>query len=394
MKVVQINCSASGSTGNIAKAIHRRLLADGHESYIFYGIGNATERNMFRVGNYFELHSHAVLSRNLGRQGYFSHLSTAQLIKKLKAISPDVIHLHNLHGSYLNLPMLFRYLKKSSAKILITLHDCWLFTGKCPHFTVAKCDKWKESCGGCVQLDGYPRSKVDTTEQCLRDKKEWLSDFGDRMKIFAVSNWLRGVAQESFLSQYPIETIHNGIDCSVFHPMDGTAVREKYQIGNQYMILGVASGWNESKGLGAVLQLATELQEDECLVLVGLTQQQIADLPPKVIGIARTENQQELAQLYAAADVLVNPSKEESGSLVIMEAMACGTPVIVFHSTSCADDVDDRNGLILRPDEDRKLGWAVREMKQRTKPDKPTVFKQEKMIETYIDEYRKATGKA
>lgn len=387
MKVVQINCSASGSTGGIATAIHRQLLADGHDSYVFYEGGNATEKNMFRIGNYFELHSHAVLSRNLGRQGYFSHLPTGRLIRRLKAISPDVIHLHNLHGSYLNLPMLFRYLKKSSAKILITLHDCWLFTGKCPHFTVAGCEKWKEACGGCTQLASYPRSKVDTTKKCLRDKKKWLGGFGDRVKIIAVSNWLQGVAKESFLSQYPIETIYNGIDCSVFHPMDGTAVREKYKIGNRFMILGVASDWDARKGLGAFLELAQELEEDACIVLVGLTQQQMASLPANVIGIARTENRQELAQLYAAADIFINPSREETFGMVTAEAMACGTPVMVYDSTACAEIVGSEDGLILK---DQKLGDAVRNMRLQPPKRAHTVFNQETMVAKYVDEYSKA----
>lgn len=392
MKVVQINCSASGSTGNIAKAIHSRLLNDGHESYIFYEVGNATEKNMFRIGNYFELHSHAVLSRNFGRQGYFSHVATARLIRKLRTICPDVIHLHNLHGSYLNLPMLFGYLKKSSAKILITLHDCWLFTGKCPHFTVAGCEKWKDACGGCPQLASYPCSKVDTTKKCLQDKKKWLSGFGDRMKIIAVSNWLRDTAKKSFLSQYPIDTIYNGINCSVFHPMDGTAAREKYKIGNRFVILGVASNWNESKGLQAFLQLAQELQEDECIVLVGLTQQQIEAMPSNVIGIVRTENQQELTQLYAAADVFVNLSKEETFGLVTAEAMACGTPVIVYDSTACAEIVSNQNGLVLQPDEDQMLGAAVRIMRKHPKQNAHTIFDQERMAEEYVDEYKRQAG--
>lgn len=393
MKVVQINCSASGSTGNIAKAIHRRLLNDGHESYIFYEAGNATEKNMFRIGNYFELHSHAVLSRNLGRQGYFSHFATVRLIRKLRSICPDVIHLHNLHGSYLNLPMLFRYLKKSPAQILITLHDCWLFTGKCPYFTVAGCEKWKDACGGCTQLDGYPRSKVDTTKKCLRDKKKWLSGFGDRMKIIAVSDWLRDTAKESFLSQYSIETIHNGINCDIFRPMDAAAVRAKYQLGNKYMILGVASSWDARKGLREFLLLAQTLREDECIVLVGLTQQQIETLPSNVIGITRTENQQELAQLYAAADVFINPSKEETFGLVTAEAMACGTPVIVYDSTACAEIVSEEDGLILQPDGGQCIADAVREMRQLPKRNVHRIFDQERMVEEYVNEYRKKTGK-
>ena len=145
VKVVQINCSANGSTGNIVKAIHRKLLKMGHQSDIFFACGHATEANMYRIGNFFSRGVHAVLSRNLGRQGYFSTIPTWNLIRKLERIQPDIIHLHNLHGCYLNLPMLFGYLKRSNAKILLTLHDCWLFTGKCPHFTVIGCKKWKES---------------------------------------------------------------------------------------------------------------------------------------------------------------------------------------------------------------------------------------------------------
>jgi len=348
MKVVQINCSASGSTGDIAKGIHRKLRALGHESYFFYEGGSATEENMFRIGNYISLHAHAVLSRNLGRQGYFSVFPTLRLLGKLNKIAPNVIHLHNLHGSYLNLPLLFRYLKKTKAKIVVTLHDCWLFTGKCPHFTVAGCEEWKRTCGNCPQLSIYPGSKVDTTAKCLRDKKKWLSGFGDRLRVFAVSDWLRDTARESFLAQYSVETIYNGIDCNVFRPLDGSSAREKYRLGDKFIILGVASVWDKRKGLATFLEMAEQLSGEEVIILVGLTQEQIAQMPPNIVGITRTENQQELAQLYSGADVFVNPSKEETFGLVTAEAMACGTPVVVYDSTACAEIACGR-GAILQP---------------------------------------------
>lgn len=386
MKVVQINCSSSGSTGNIAKAIHKELLKNGDESYIFYGIGNPTEKNMIRVGNYFSLHSHSVLSRNLGKQGYFSYMSTQKMISKIKGINPDIVHLHNLHGSYLNLPLLFKYLKKSGKRVIITLHDCWLFTGKCPHFTVANCYRWKDSCGGCVQLSTYPRSKIDTTEKCLRDKKEWLSGFGDKLKIITVSNWLRDTARRSFLSQYPIETIYNGIDTDIFHPVDGSGIREKYNIQDKFMILGVSSNWNEQKGLGEFVKLSEQISDNEVIVLVGLTEAQIKEMPSNIIGITRTENANELAKLYSAADVFVNTSKEETFGLVTAEAMACGTPVIVYDSTACGEIVTEDDGYVLKKDESDALIY-IQKLKDESKHPK-NIFAKEQMVKSYMDLYR------
>ncbi len=389
MKVVQINCSASGSTGNIAKAIHRRLQAEGHESTIFYEVGTPTEPNMCRIGNYFELHAHAVLSRYLGKQGYFSHLPTYKLIRRLKKLNPDIIHLHNLHGSYLNLPMLFRYLKKSTAQIIITLHDCWLFTGKCPHFTVAGCYRWKASCGNCPQLGVYPQSKVDTTATCLADKKKWLSGFGNRLRVIAVSNWLRDTARESFLSQYSVETIYNGLDISIFKPADGHAARQKYGIGDRFMILGVSANWNEQKGLGDFLRLAAQLREDEVIVLVGMTAEQVKTMPPNIIGIQRTENQQELAALYSAADVFVNPSREETFGLVTAEAMACGTPVIVYDSTACAEIVKEGCGYVLSPEHPEQLPeFVAKARKEALRYPGGSPYSLGGMLNTYVSLYK------
>lgn len=384
MRIVQINCSASGSTGNIAKAIKRHLEAKGHTGYIFYEGGIATEKKMFRIGNYFSLHLHSVLSRNLGKQGYFSLLPTLRMIRRIKKIKPDVVHLHNLHGSYLHLPVLFRYLKESKTMVTVTLHDCWLFTGKCPHFTVVGCNKWKEECGKCPQLHVYPKSKIDTTKQCLRDKKQWLSGFENRMRVVAVSDWLKSVAKTSFLAQYPIQTIYNGIDCNVFCPREGSAVRAKYRLDNKFVILGVSANWNEQKGLGEFLQLAEHLSEDEVIVLVGLTQAQLAGMPPQIIGIERTEDKDELAALYSAADVFVSTSKEESFGLVTIEAMACGTPVIVYNSTACAEAVDETSGFVMQGD--HTLQDCVRLAREEKKiPTK--VFSEKEMVEQYLKLY-------
>lgn len=347
MKVVQINCSATGSTGNIARAIHTQLQKNGHDSYLFYGIGDIEEKNIVRIGNDLNLHIHAVLSRNFGKQGYFSYSSTYRLISEIKKIVPDIVHLHNLHGNYLNLPMLFGYLKKTDIQVSITLHDCWLFTGKCPHFTVAGCEKWKYACGECPQLERYPKSKVDTTKKSLLDKKKWLSGFENRLKIITVSDWLCNTAKQSFLASYPIQTIYNGINCELFHPVDGIAIRKKYCLENKFVILGVSSNWNDEKGFNEFLQLSEKLCDDEVIILVGLTEKQVTMLPKKIIGITKTENKTELVKLYSAANVFVNTSKEETFGLVTAEAMACGTPVIVYDSTACAEIIDKECGFIM-----------------------------------------------
>ena len=389
MTVVQINCSANGSTGNIAKAIHRSLLDKGDNSYIFFGGGTPTEKNMVRIGNYFSLHAHAVLSRNLGKQGYFSLFATIKLIQQLKKIQPNIIHLHNLHGSYLNLPLLFHYLKQSSANIVLTLHDCWLFTGKCPHFTVVGCDQWKKSCGNCPQLSTYPRSKVDTTSKSLSDKKKWLSGFGDRMHIVAVSHWLCDMAKQSYLNQYPIHTIYNGINTEVFHPIGVNEIGKKYGIhDDQFVILGVASIWDDRKGLSEFLDLSKKISDFDIIVLVGLSEQQITNLPRNIIGIRRTESQNELAQLYSRANVFVNASKEETFGLVTAEAMACGTPVIVYDSTACAE-VADASCVVLNVNGDEKIIDGIRKIKEQKhiQTELETVFKEESMVRGYISEY-------
>lgn len=397
MKVVQINCSASGSTGNIAKAIHKELLRNGHESYIFYcsGVGSATEPNMVPIGNYFSLHAHAVLSRYLGRQGYFSYFATLKAIKRIESISPDIIHLHNLHGSYLNLPLLFKYLKSSRCRVLLTLHDCWLFTGKCPHFTVIGCNKWKNQCGKCPQLSIYPRSKIDMTKKALRDKKKWLSGFGDRLRIVAVSNWLSDTAKQSYLSQYSIETIHNGIDIQHFQPRDTKKIRDKYNLKGKIIILGVASIWDERKGLGEFLQLSRQLSDNEVIVLVGLSHKQCINLPHNIICIERTEDRDELANLYSAANVFVNASREETFGLVTAEAMACGTPVVVFDSTACAEVICD--GCIpLKCMHPSVLHKAIQDVCLQNKRDNcrkhiAEYYNTDKMIRGYLNVYNDKT---
>lgn len=389
MKVVQINCSSGGSTGNIAKAIHKKLIENGNESYIFFGVGNSDDENIQPVSPYFFVRGHALLSKLTGLQGYFSYFFTKKLLHKIKTINPDVIHLHNLHGSYLCLPTLFRFLKQYKGKIVITLHDCWLFTGKCPHFTEAKCYKWKTQCEKCPQLAVYPRSCFfDRSKKMQRDKRKWLSGL-QNTQIITVSDWLKKTAEQSFLSSYSIKRIYNGINEKIFYPRnDFKDLRKRYNVENDFVILGVSSNWNEQKGLGDFYKLSKLLQKDEKIILVGLTPQQIENLPPNIIGITRTENQDELARLYSMADVFVNMSIEETFGLVTAEAMACGTLVIVYDSTACGEIVTKDTGFVLPPHMVDRLYETIKKIKLSQKNNNYSLFTEIMMITHYLRVYR------
>lgn len=350
MKVVQINCSSGGSTGNIARAIHNKLIKENNDSYIFFGVGKSSDKNIQPISSHFIVRLHAFLSRITGFLSYFSYFHTKKLLRKIKKIAPDIIHLHNLHGGYLCLPTLFRFLKSYQGKIVITLHDCWLFTGKCPHFTEVNCNKWKTECKKCPQLSIYPRSLYfDHTKKMYLDKKRWCTGLKN-VQIITVSDWLKKTAQQSFLGQYPITRIHNGIDETIFYPRSCIEeTKKQYSLENKFVILGVASYWDERKGLKDFCKLSERLQPDDRIFLVGLNQEQIQKLPNNIIGIGAIQSKDELAKIYSMANVFVNMSLEETFGLVTAEAMACGTPVIVFDSTACGEIVAENVGFVVEP---------------------------------------------
>ncbi len=396
MRVLQINTVPNGSTGNLAKSIHSALISQGNESQIYYGFGFSDDARISVFTSMLDVHIHSVLSRYLGMQGYFSQFPTLNLINKIKNFKPDIVHLHNIHGSYVNVPMLLKFLKKNDIKTVVTLHDCWLFTGKCPHFTAIGCDKWKENCGNCPQLSRYPKAKIDRTSKSLSDKKKWLNGFKN-IQIVAVSNWLKEVAEQSFLNEYPISAIYNGIDCEIFNENVNSDVRKKYDLGEKFVVLGVASPWSKVKGLDDFISLSAMLSKDEIIVLVGLSQEQISQMPQNIIGIERTENQQELADLYKTANVFVNGSTEETFGLVVAEAMACGTPAIVYNSTACPELIKEGTGYVVSPNDVSAVYSSIQEIKSKGKEyysqncveNVQDNYTKEKMVNEYLSLYRK-----
>lgn len=358
MRIVQINGGAKGSTGKIMMGIADVARAQGHEVLCASPI-TTTNRDAgedcgyYRIGTFNSRRVNVALARITGLNGCFAWFETYKLLKKIDEFKPDIIHLHNLHDSYINLPMLFSYIKKHDIPVVWTLHDCWAFTGHCPHFTIAKCDKWKTGCHGCKQYKDYPASIFDNSELMWKLKKKWFTGVKN-MTIVTPSEWLAGLAKESYLKEYPIRVINNGIDLNVFKPTKSD-FREKYGISpSECIILGVSFGWNYKKGLDCFVKLRNELNEQYRIVLVGTDSSIDKKLPSGIVSIHRTQNQKELAEVYSAADVFFNPTREEVLGLVNLESLACGTPVVTFNTGGSPECIDEYSGIIVEEGDDIK----------------------------------------
>ena len=308
-------------------------------------------KNNIDIGGAFGKATHLLLSNFTGYHGCYSHISTGQFLRRIEKLNPDIIHLHNIHGDFLNLPMLFDYIKNHHIRVVWTLHDCWSFTGRCPYFTMAQCNKWKTGCGNCpYPKESYPQAQVDITAKMWKLKKEWFNGVED-MTIVTPSQWLADLVKESFLKDYPVKVINNGIDLSVFKPTESD-FRQKHEIDDKYMLLGVADSWGERKGLDVFIELSKRLDSTKYqIVLVGTNESVDKQLPDNIISVHRTQNQQELAEIYTAADLFVNATREENYPTVNMESIACGTPVMTFKTGGSAEIPDETCGVVVDCDD-------------------------------------------
>lgn len=359
MKIAQINMVPHGSTGKVMLQIAQVARENGHEVITFSTtpfdkkkkVVPLREKHHVVFGSVSENKRHYYLGSLLGRNGCYSKRGTKELIEKLKDFDPDMIHLHNLHKFCIHLPLLFGYLKKSRAKVVWTMHDCWPFTGQCPHFVLAGCDKWKTECHHCPQFRGYPKSLVDNSRHMYRLKKKLFTDV-DNMTMVSPSCWLGNLIKQSFLKNAEVRVIMDGIDLTVFYPREDS-VRETYNIDSQKKILlGVAFGWGKRKGLDVFVELAKRLDPKEYqIVLVGTDETVEQMLPSAIIPIRRTENPAELCQLYTAADLFVNTTREEVLGLVNLEALSCGTPVLTFDTGGSPECIDSSCGSVVPCDD-------------------------------------------
>lgn len=398
MKVLQINSVCGvGSTGRIATDIHNMLIEQGHDSYIAYGRDLQKNcDNAIKIGTKTDNYLHVAKTRIFDKHGFGSKQATKEFINKVVDIDPDIIHLHNIHGYYINIEILFNYLKEANKPVVWTLHDCWSFTGHCAYFDYVKCDKWREGCYDCVQKNSYPSSiLIDNSKRNYRFKKEVFTGVKN-LTLITPSNWLSDLVGESFLKRYQVKTINNGIDLDVFKPSKSD-FKQRYNINEKFVILGAASTWDNRKGLKYFYELSEMLREDEVIILVGLTKKQLEKLPKNIIGITRTNNIKELAEIYSTADVFVNPTLEDNFPTTNIEALACGTPVVTFDTGGSPEIIDERTGFVIEKGDILKLCNATRKIKLNSKENyinecitrANALYDKSKKFNEYIDLYKR-----
>ena len=349
MIIAQINATCgAGSTGKICISVSELLSENGAENYIFYSSGSSDYPLGIKYANEIAIKMQTLVSRISGNYGFEARSITERLIKELERISPNIIHIHNIHSHSCNLEILFNYIRKNNIKTYWTFHDCWAFTAYCPYFDIFECDKWKTGCKKCPQIKQYSWF-FDRSEYLYNKKKSVIE--GTDLTIITPSQWLAGLVKESFFKDYPVKVINNGIDLNVFKPTDSD-FRKKHNLENKYMVLGVAFGWGKRKGLDVFCELAKRLDNKRYqIVLVGTNDDVDKLLPKNIISIHRTQNQQELAEIYTAADLFVNPTREENYPTVNMEAIACGTPVVTFNTGGSPEILDETCGTVVKNDD-------------------------------------------
>lgn len=341
------------STGRICTDLATELEKQGHEVKIAYGremVPEQFQKYAVKIGSDIDVKIHAIRARLFDGMGFGSGKATKKFIKWIEKYNPDVIHLHNIHGYYINIEILFNYLRTCDKKIIWTLHDCWAFTGHSAYCDAVQCERWMNGCYKCPQIKEYPKAIMDASQKNWKKKRNIFSSIPN-MTIITPSNWLAGLVKKSFLSQYQVHIIHNGIDTSQFKPMYNN-LREIYHLEDKFIVLGVATVWNDMKGYSDFMKLSLMLDDSYKIIMVGLTEQQIEKLPSRILGVKRTASVKELSYIYSAADVFLNLTYCDSYGLVNIEAALCGTPAISYDTGGCAESVSGHGYIVPKGDLD------------------------------------------
>ena len=372
-RLLQINpvLRTNTSTGRIVQEIGELAIKEGWDSYVAYSGGRdglkPCKSKLIPVGGKADVAFHGLWTRLTDRHGLASWSATRRFIEEIKALKPDIIHIHNIHGYFLNYKILFDFLARNDIPVVWTVHDCWLYTGHCYYYSSVGCDKWMSGCGNCPQKRAFPSSWfVDRSKKNFDDKSLAFNSIKDRLTIVPVSEWIRGEMSNSFLKNCQFQVIHNGIDLNVFSVQDNEqGVRQRYGLGDKRIILGLASIWSKEKGWDDFMEMSKMLNDNELIVLVGVSEKQQEQLPSNIVGIRRTENVQQLAELYSAADVFVNPTWQDNYPTVNLEAIACGTPVVTYRTGGSVEAITDSTGMIVEQGDVAGLLSAAREIMQR-----------------------------
>ena len=367
MKLLLINSVLGfGSTGRIVLDLAKEYEKNGYEVKIAYGrkSNNSEDGRKYgvRIGGDMDVYFHVLYTRLTDKHGLASKSATKKFLKWAEEYNPDMVWLHNIHDYYISYELLFDWIKsRPQMEVKWTLHDCWSFTGHCSHFEYVKCDKWESGCEKCPQLDQYPKSRMDNSSDNYSRKKNTFCGVKN-MTLITPSNWLKNLVKKSFLSEYPVEVVYNTIDTNVFKPVFSTFKQDR-GIQDKKMILGVASIWNDRKGLKDFIELSKLLDDRYQIVLIGLNEKQIDGLKaeaPSILGLPRTSNVDELIKAYSAADVFVNPTYEDTFPTVNMEAEACGTPVITYDTGGCAETIKRDDSVAVGQDVEKIRSLILR----------------------------------
>lgn len=356
--IINITCN-QGSTGKISEQVGLMMKKDGWDVYYAHGARrvNPSQLNTIPFSSVKGEYLHALKSLLFDADGLGSTRATRKLVQQIMEIKPDVIHIHNIHGYYLNYQVLFEYLNTTAIPIVLTLHDCWNFTGHCTHFVTAKCNKWQTGCHKCPLLGVSPKSLIDRSSRNYKLKKA-LFTANKNLHVVPVSYWLNDIVMQSFLKDKDIRVIQNGIDLNVFkpYPIDKT---------DKYKILGVSNVWNKDKGFQDIYNLRDLLPMEEYeIILVGVSQQQMKELPIGITGVSRTANQQELAKLYSVADVLINPTYADTFPTVNLEALACGVPVVTYNTGGSPESLTESTGIVVEKGDVDGMANAIISLKK------------------------------
>ena len=406
-KLLQINpvLRVNTSTGRIMQEIGELAMLHGWKTYMAYSKGRdgikECKSEIVPVGDVWSTAWHGLETRLLDRHGLASDRATREFIKRIETIAPDIVHIHNIHGYFLNYRILFDFLSRSGIPVVWTVHDCWLYTGHCYYYSYAGCNKWQTGCGHCPQKKEFPASYFsDRSHRNWLDKKTAFTSMPlDKLTIVPVSDWIREEMSRSFLKDYHFQVIHNGINTEVFDVYDATAVRQQYSLGDKHIFLGVASIWSREKGLADFIKMSELIAQDEVIVLVGIKPEDMKLLPKNVVAIARTENIHQLAELYSAADVFINPTWQDNYPTVNLEAIACGTPVVTYRTGGSIEAITDTTGFIVEQGDVAGLVDAARCIIRRGKEAYRNVcrqyavanFRKEDRYADYLNLYRQLT---
>lgn len=363
MKVLQINSVyEKGSTGKIVKDCEDLFKEYGIETYVITGQDKFDSPNVFVTNTPFSLKWSILMTRLFGRHGFYNKRATRKALRFIDRVSPDIVNLQNIHGHYINIEILFKYLKEKNIPVVWTLHDCWSFTGHCSHFDYIGCDGWKNSCGNCPQRRKYPDSWFfDRSKRNLRDKREIFTSL-EKMHIVTPSNWLTNLAKQSFLSKYPVTTIHNGIDTESFRPRESD-LRKKLGLEDKFIYLGIVSSFKGTKGGRHFLELSKMLKDDEHIVLLSLADKDVT-IPDNITVLPATNSREELSLVYSMADVFINPTMQDTFSMINVEALACGVPVVTFRTGGSSESLTEECGIVVPKGDTKALYEAAQQVKK------------------------------